>query len=121
MRRTLIVLVVQVAPFFALQIHSAAADTIQLERQGGIYMLPVRINGSITLPFVLDTGASDVSIPADVFLTLTRTGTVKASDFVGTETYTLADGSEQESKRFLLHEVRVRSEEHTSELQSRGH
>ena|SRR6266851_3454508 len=88
-------------------VRPAAAETIQLERQGGIYMLPVRINGSITLPFVLDSGASDVSIPADVFLTLTRTGTVKTSDFAGSGTYTLADGSEQESKRFVLHELRV--------------
>ena len=85
----------------------AAAESIQLERQGGVYMLPVRINNSMTLPFVLNSGASEVSIPADVFLTLTRTGTVKPNDFVGTGKYILADGSEQATQRFVLHELRV--------------
>jgi hypothetical protein len=80
---------------------------IQLERQGGTYMVPVRINDAITLNFVLDSGAADVAIPVDVFLTLTRTGTVKKSDFIGKGTYVLADGSEQPSERFLLHELRI--------------
>jgi clan AA aspartic protease (TIGR02281 family) len=96
-----------VALFLMPLTGSAVGETIQLEREHGTYMIPVRINDSITLPFILDTGASDVSIPADVFLTLTRTGTVKPSDFVGTGTYTLADGSQQSSERFVLHELRV--------------
>jgi TPR repeat protein len=107
MRRTLIIFVVQVVLFFALQIYSAAADTIQLEQQGGAYLVAVRINDAITLNFVLDTGAADVGIPEDVFLTLKRTGTIKESDFIGPGTYVLADGSEQPSERFVLHEVRV--------------
>jgi predicted aspartyl protease len=86
---------------------AASAETIQLEREHGIYMVPVRINDAITLPFVLDTGATSVVIPADVFLTLTRTGTVKARDFIGTATIVLADGSEHSSDEFILHEVRV--------------
>jgi predicted aspartyl protease len=90
-----------------LQLHSAAADTIQLEEQGGTYLVAVRINDAITLNFVLDTGAADVAIPEDVFLTLKRTGTIKKSDFIGPGTYVLADGSEQPSERFVLHEVRV--------------
>ena len=59
------------------------------------------------LPFVLDTGASSLAIPEDVFLTLTRTGTIKMSDFVGTGTVVLADGSEHASRLFVLHEVQV--------------
>ena len=85
----------------------AAAERIQLELEHGTYVVPVRINGSIILPFVLDTGASEVSIPADVFLTLTRTKTVTMNDFIGVGTYILADGSEQPSERFILHELRV--------------
>jgi clan AA aspartic protease (TIGR02281 family) len=70
-------------------------------------MVPVRINGAITLNFLLDTGATVVAIPGDVFLTLMRTGTLKTSDFLGTETYTLADGTEHVSKRFVLRELKV--------------
>ena len=69
--------------------------------------MPVRINGQITLEFLLDTGASEVTIPADVFLTLLRTHTVGQEDFIGTGRYVLADGSERASKRFRLREVRV--------------
>jgi hypothetical protein len=70
-------------------------------------MVPVLINNSISLPFILDTGSAEVAIPTDVFLTLLRTGTVKQSDFIGTGTYVLADGSEQSSHRFVLHELKV--------------
>jgi predicted aspartyl protease len=33
---------------------------------GGIFVVPVQINGTMTLDFVTDSGASDVSVPADV-------------------------------------------------------
>ena len=55
------------------------AENIPLSKKGGVYEIPVEINGVITLNFVLDTGASEVSIPADVFLTLYRAGTNEAS------------------------------------------
>jgi hypothetical protein len=86
---------------------SADAETIQLEQEHGVYMLPVQINGQMTIPFVLDSGAAEVAIPSDVFRTLKRTGTVKDSDFVGAGTYILADGSKQSSQRFVLREVKV--------------
>jgi hypothetical protein len=40
-----------------------------------------------------DSGASDVSIPSDVFLTLIRTGTINKEDIFGKEKYKLADGT----------------------------
>jgi hypothetical protein len=51
-----------------------------MSRTGGTFAVPVRINDAITLEFVVDSGAADVSIPADVFLTLTRTGTLGRAD-----------------------------------------
>ena len=55
---------------------AAAAPTneVRLEKQGGTYTVPVVINNAIRLNFILDSGASDVLIPGDVFLTLVRTG-----------------------------------------------
>jgi clan AA aspartic protease (TIGR02281 family) len=91
----------------AVLVQPAASETIQLESEHGIYMVPVRINEEITIPFLLDTGASEVAIPDDVFRTLLRTGTVKVSDLIGTGTYTLADGSKQSSTRLILHEIKV--------------
>ncbi len=85
----------------------AHGESIQLRQEGGTYLVPVRINGAITLDFLIDTGASEVTIPADVFLTLLRTHTVGENDFLGTGRFVLADGSERASKRFRLREVRV--------------
>src|SRR6516164_5858117 len=95
------------ALLLVVTLRPCVAEIIQLEGQHGTYMVPVRINGAMTLPFVLDTGASAVAIPEDLFSVLTRTGTVTTSDFLGTGTVQLADGSEHASRRFVLHEVQV--------------
>ena len=93
--------------FLAALPPPAASETIQLENEQGAYVIRVRINGQISLPFILDTGASEVAMPEDVFLTLLRTKTVNESDYIGTGTYITADGSEHSSDRFILHEMRI--------------
>jgi clan AA aspartic protease (TIGR02281 family) len=80
---------------------------IALQEQGGTFLVPVSINGAITLKFVIDSGASDVSIPADVVLTLMRTGTIDESDFLGSRTYVLADGSRVPSQTFRIRVLKV--------------
>jgi clan AA aspartic protease (TIGR02281 family) len=92
----------------AATMRPAAGETIQLEHnRHGTYTISVQINRALVLPFVLDTGASLMVIPEDVFRTLTRTGTVTKNDFIGTGTAMLADGSEHASDSYVLHEVRV--------------
>ena len=83
------------------------SDGVALVEQGGTYTVPVTINDLLPLNFILDSGASDVSIPADVVLTLIRTGTLKESDFIGSQTYRLADGSTIESKQFTIRSMTV--------------
>jgi clan AA aspartic protease (TIGR02281 family) len=80
---------------------------VPLQKQGGTYALPVLINSALTLNFVVDSGASDVSIPSDVVLTLVRTGTVRETDFLGDKTYMLADGSTRASLTFRIRSLRV--------------
>ena len=87
--------------------NTAGLDTIKLEQGNGTFLVPVQLNGSITLNFVLDSGAADVAIPADVVQLLTRAGTVSNTDFIGTRTYVLADGSKLPSETFTVHELRV--------------
>jgi predicted aspartyl protease len=86
---------------------SATPETIQLTNEHGTYMVHVRINNTITLPFILDTGATNVAVTADVVSTLIRSGTIKTSDFIGTGTAILADGSKIPSPRFMLHELQI--------------
>lgn len=91
---------------FVVLCHSALfAEDIPLSKKGGVYQLPVEVNGVITLHFILDTGASEVNVPADVALTLYRTGTIR--DFLPGKTYTLADGSTLKSSRFILQSLKI--------------
>jgi clan AA aspartic protease (TIGR02281 family) len=87
----------------------AVAGAVQIEREHGIFMVPVRVNDAVTIPFVLDSGAADVSVPEDVFKTLLRTRTVAESDLLSPGTYINADGGERLKRRFKLHELRVGS------------
>ena len=81
--------------------------SVPMQRQNGIYVVPVLINDAITLDFVVDSGAADVSIPADVVMTLMRTKTLKESDFLGEQTYVLADGSKIPSQTFRIRSLKV--------------
>ncbi len=83
------------------------AEDVPLKNDGGTYVVPVRVNGAITLDFVVDSGASDVVLPADVATTIARTGTIARSDFIGFSEYTLADGSKRKSPRFVLRELKI--------------
>jgi uncharacterized protein YecT (DUF1311 family) len=84
-----------------------ALTAVSMETSGGVYAVPVRINQALTLRVIVDSGASDVAIPADVFLTLVRTGTIAESDFIGSQRYQLGDGSTVKSDRFVLRELQV--------------
>jgi clan AA aspartic protease (TIGR02281 family) len=90
---------------FALQ--AAHAESVSLKWDSGTYVVPVVINDKITLEFTLDSGASDVSIPLDVFSTLVRTHTISGNDLLGKVQYTLADGSTHAAERFRIRSLRV--------------
>jgi clan AA aspartic protease (TIGR02281 family) len=91
------------------QTASNDAEGIPLLVEGGTFVIPVLINGQITLNFTIDSGAADVSIPADVVSTLMRTGALQKSDFVGQKIYRLADGSTVPSATFLIRSLKVGS------------
>lgn len=74
---------------------------------GGTYVVPVLINNVITLGFTVDSGASDVTISEDVVATLMRMGEVRDGDFLGEQTYTLADGSKVRSRTFRIRSLKV--------------
>ena len=89
------------------QFGVSATASVPMRMEGGTYVVPVLINGAITLDFVVDSGAADVSIPADVVSTLMRTKTLKETDFLGEQTYVLADGSKVPSQTFVIRSLKV--------------
>ena len=87
--------------------HVAYAETFHLTREGGVLVLPVQINHRITLNFTIDSGATDVVIPQDVFSTLSRTGTITSKDMLASGTYELADGTRHQSRRFRIRSLEM--------------
>jgi clan AA aspartic protease (TIGR02281 family) len=85
-------------------------EEIPLQSDGGVEKVPVIVsggNGGVALQFVVDSGASIVVLPEDVYSTLVRAGAVGAS--IGQEQYRLADGSTGTAPVFLLHQIKVGS------------
>jgi clan AA aspartic protease (TIGR02281 family) len=94
-------------PLLLLSPASASAEQVMLEREHGVYMVPVRINQAVSIPFILDSGAAEVAIPADVFMTLMRSHSVSEKDFIGEGIFVTADGTKHRSQQFILREVQV--------------
>lgn len=86
---------------------SGGRVAVAMQSEGGTFVVPVQINEALTLDFTVDSGAADVMIPADVVMTLTRTGTLTENDFLKEKTYSLADGSTIPSRQFVLRSLRV--------------
>jgi clan AA aspartic protease (TIGR02281 family) len=78
-----------------------------MKEVGGTFVVPVEINGSLTLDFTIDSGASDVSVPLDIFSTLRRNGTIQDADIIGEQTYGMADGSTRETFTFTIRSLKV--------------
>jgi predicted aspartyl protease len=94
-------------PGAAADNRDVSSTAIPLQREGGVFFVPVAINGTIILSFLVDSGATVVTIPAAVVLTLMRTGTITANDFLQKRTYTLADGSPVPSQTFRIRTLMV--------------
>jgi clan AA aspartic protease (TIGR02281 family) len=86
---------------------SARNLSAQFNMSGGTPQIPVLINDRLSLDFIIDSGATDVSIPSDVALTLVRTGTIADGDFLGSSDYTLADGRTSSSSRINIRSLSV--------------
>jgi hypothetical protein len=79
---------------------------VPLRQSGGTFIVPVTVNNTLQLAFT-NSGASDVTIPADVVSTLVRAGTISDTDFEGKRSYTLADGSTVQHRVFRIRSLRI--------------
>lgn len=88
-------------------IRPAFSEEIKLRSIGGVYTVPVRLNSSLTMDFMIDTGAADVGLSDDITGKLLSTAVMAERDFKGSETYTLADGSSVKCRTLVLRSVRI--------------
>ena len=82
-------------------------NEVAVKKVGGVYSLPVELNGVLKINFIFDSGASDVSISPDVALILLKGETIKDSDWLQGAYYKFADGSIAKSKRFNLKSLKI--------------
>lgn len=65
------------------------------------------INGTISVTFELDSGASMVILPRSVGMTLFNNGTLTRGDYIGPATFTLANGQQEQLSKFRLKSITV--------------
>ncbi len=83
--------------------------TVPLQRLGGVLTVPATLNGSVVSNFVLDSGASDVSIPETVANALRSAGKLSDSDMLGSQRHVLADGSIVSTRMMMLRSLQLGS------------
>lgn len=95
------------APYRPTRASSGAIEVFLQRHNGGVQSVPVKINDTLTLDFLVDSGAAAVSMPADVVQALVRLGTLAPRDFLGSEDYRMADGSTLPSPTFQIRSLKV--------------
>ena len=83
------------------------AAEIPLGTSGGIYTVPVQVNRSVTIEFLVDPGAGVVVIPVAVLRSLIQNGTVTEGDLIGMGTAETADKSMYVTAHVRLRELRI--------------
>ena len=71
--------------------YSSSRTVIKLKQKSGVYFLPVKVNG-VTIDFILDTGASCISISEKELNKLIRNEVISEDDVTGTQDFTDANG-----------------------------
>lgn len=80
------------------------AETIKVDliRSGNTFTTPIIFNNTIKLEGVIDSGASELFIPADIIKVLVRSGSITDTDFLGKQQYTIANGDVKEYLRVKI-------------------
>jgi clan AA aspartic protease (TIGR02281 family) len=90
------------------QVPKQGQSEVQLIRHHfGTFGLLATINGTTRLTFTLDTGASDVTLPRSVATKLMVEGSLTEDDYIGIDTYRLANGNKERSPKYMLHSITV--------------
>ncbi len=81
-------------------------EEIKLDKESGIYYILIEISG-IKKQFVLDSGASEISLSAELEKEFITRGILTKDSYIEPALYRIADGSIVAKRRVLLKEVKV--------------
>lgn len=87
--------------------QTEVATAVPLKLSGGTFIVPVTINNAIDVRFIVDSGAADVTIPADYVELLIKMGSLSENDFIGKRIFRLANGTTVPAQTFRLNSVQV--------------
>lgn len=92
----------------SLASNNSCDNPIKLYKSNSnLFEIPTEINNVLKISFIIDSGASEISITPDVALTLIRTGTIKENDWLEGAIYKFADGSTAKSERFNIKSLKI--------------
>jgi hypothetical protein len=80
---------------------------IKMKKDGNILKIPISINDVVNTDFIIDTGASNISISADLAILLIKSGTINGEDWLNDKYYQFADGSIAKSKTFNIKKLKI--------------
>lgn len=81
-------------------------ENIKLQKSGNLYYLNILINGQQT-KFILDSGASDLTINEDLEKILIDKKLIKKEDYLSSALYKIADGSIISNRRLILKNIKI--------------
>tara|TARA_R110001606_G_scaffold94276_1_gene209193 strand:+ start:752 stop:2113 length:1362 start_codon:yes stop_codon:yes gene_type:complete len=90
--------------FIVFNVHSQ--KVIFMDYENGVYKIACKVNG-IPMKFILDTGASDVSISSTEANFLLKQGLLTKDDIKGSVEYQIANGEIKEGTKIVIREISI--------------
>ena len=89
-----------------LKVRGSGTNVVAMLQENGVYKIPVNING-VPMQFIIDTGASQISISSTEAAFLYKQGTIMADDIIGTAQFSDANGDISPGTIIRLHTVKI--------------
>lgn len=86
--------------------EGASITKVDLISNGGVSEVPINLSG-IEVYAILDSGASDVSLPEKIEYILLENGILKERNYLPPGFYIVADGRTVLSRRFIIPEIKI--------------
>jgi clan AA aspartic protease (TIGR02281 family) len=87
-----------------INMHVFSQEIIQMEKKNNVYFLPCVVNG-LNLKFILDTGASNVSISLTEAIFMLKNGYLDEDDILDKEKYQIANGQIEEGTKIIINKI----------------
>ena len=90
--------------FLSFLFEVKAQTKIIMDKEGGVYTIPCKVNG-LSLKFIFDTGASNVTISLTEALFMLKNGFLSQDNIIGSSYAQLANGEITENTEILIREI----------------